>query len=143
MFNFSVRRLWFLKNVPLLPILFECWLQLITRITNPAISPLIEEIEAEVSSWDGIRVTLHKYGGLQFNYLNKEIGHIHGIGLLDILFTRKMRNQLVSEGKVLEHHVYPNSGWISFYIKTKSDLNTAIELLKMSKELKAKQHVSY
>ena len=69
---------------------------------------------------------------MQFNYKDVEIGHIHINGLLDILFDRKTKLQLFTEGKIENHHTFINSGWVSFYIKQKEDKEYAIKLLKMA-----------
>ena len=73
---------------------------------------------------------VHKFGGIQFNLNRRELGHIHGNGLLDILFSRKIKSQLLKEGKVKEHHTFGNSGWITFQIQNTEDKKLAIELLK-------------
>ncbi len=88
-----------------------------------------DEIENEVLSWDGTHVSLHKFGGMQFNYGQKEIGHLHSNGLLDILFTRQVKQKLLASGKAEVHHVFKKSGWISFYIATEQDLINAKYLL--------------
>lgn len=60
------------------------------------------------------------------------MGHIHSNGLLDILFDRKTKQLLFMEGKIEHHHIFVNSGWVSFYIKQKEDKVYAIKLLKMA-----------
>lgn len=55
-------------------------------------------------------ITMHKYRGIQFNYRNKEIGHMHGNGMVDILLDRKTKKQLISKNMVKEHHVFKESG---------------------------------
>ncbi|TDQ08397.1 hypothetical protein ATK78_2910 [Pedobacter metabolipauper] len=98
----------------------------------------MDEIESDVMSREGASVGLHKYGGLQFNYYGKEIGHLHSNGLLDILFDRKVKQELLLEGKINHHHVFKNSGWISFYIQDAGDMNYAKELLSIAYEKKSK-----
>ena len=80
----------------------------------------------------GVDVSLHKFGGRQFNYGRKEIGHIHSNGILDLLFSIKMKKNLLAEGRIADHHVFANSGWTSFYIRSEQDVDKAVELLKMS-----------
>ncbi|MFZ3196051.1 MAG: luciferase family protein, partial [Bacillus mycoides] len=41
------------------------------------------------------------------------------------------RDELVSQGLVKPHHVLPESGWISYYIKSEDDIPFAIELFRM------------
>jgi Family of unknown function (DUF5519) len=138
-FSFAVRYLGFLKHVPLLPHLFETLLKMGTLLSNKVILDHIDDIETEVLSWKGTSTRSHKFGGLQFDVDKREIGHIHGNGLLDILFNRDLKAKLIADGKAMDHHIFPNSGWISFYIKTSDDRKNAIELLQRSYDLKKNQ----
>ncbi|SRR5258706_73314 len=132
MFNFIVKYLGFLKHVPLLPHLFDAFMKIALLIYHKDILDYLDEIENEVLSWKKTSAHLHKFGGIQFNLNGKEIGHIHSNGLLDILFSKEVKMQFVKEGRVNEHHIFKNSGWISFYIRTIDDKNLAIELLRRS-----------
>jgi len=132
MFRFIVKHLGFLKQVPLLPHLFDSQLKLWVLLTNRQLLDCFDDIENEVLSWDGTGLSVHKFGGLQFNCNDKEIGHVHSNGILDIRFSRITKQQLIAEGKVTDHHVFGNSGWISFYIRKREDVAYAVKLLKMS-----------
>ena len=132
MFDIAVKYAGFLKHVPVLPHAFDGLLKMNKLFTNKKILDYIDEIENEVSGWEGVTICAHKFGGLQFDAFRKEIGHIHGNGLLDILFTRRIKEQLVSEGKAKEHHVFKNSGWISLPVTNETEKNTAVELLRLS-----------
>jgi hypothetical protein len=132
MFSFVVKYFGFLKSVPLLAHLFDSHFKFWALITNSQVLYCLDDIEAEVLSWKGTSAGLHKYGGLQFNFHKKEIGHIHSNGILDIRFNRETKQQLLTEGKIKQHHIFTNSGWISFYVKKKNDADYAIKLLKMA-----------
>jgi len=132
MFNFVVRYLGFLKRVPLLPHLFDSQLKLWLLLTNNEIMDCLDDLEAEVLAWYGTSVSLHKFGGIQFNCKGKEIGHVHSNGILDILFTRSIKQALIDEGRISDHHVFKNTGWISFYIRKKADYEYAKKLLHMA-----------
>jgi hypothetical protein len=136
MFNFTVKYFGFLKHIPFLPLLFDFFLKIETLIKNKQVLFFMDEIEEEVLSWQKTKSGFHKYGGIQFDTGKKEIGHIHSNGLLDILFSKEIKERLIAENKVIEHHIFKNSGWISFFIRTKQDKNAALELLKYSYELK-------
>jgi hypothetical protein len=92
----------------------------------------MRQIEREVSLWEGVAAVPHRFGGVEFNLGRAEIGHVHQNGLVDIPFTMALRNQLLSEGLASEHHVLPNSGWVSFRIKTEADVQRATWLLRLS-----------
>jgi predicted DNA-binding protein (MmcQ/YjbR family) len=132
MFDFVVKYLGFLKNVPLLPQVFEAFLILWSFIFKPEVLDCIDTIRDEVLSWSDTTECRHKDGGMQFDCCGKEIGHVHGNGILDILFSKKMKEQLLAEGKIRDHHLFAGTGWISFYITQKEDAAYAMKLLRLS-----------
>ena len=132
MFAFVTRYLAIFKYIPGAAMIFDTWLKLWSLIVKPDLLNYIDDIEAEVLKWPGTNVRFHKYGGLQFNYEDKEIGHIHSNGLLDVLLSRKIKQCLLAEERITEHHVFKNTGWISFYINTDSDKKYALKLLRIS-----------
>ena len=101
-------------------------------ICKPNVLNWLDDIEKEVSSWEGISISIHKYGGIQFNYNAKEIGHLHSNGLLDILYNKQIKTQLLEGGRIKPHHVFEKSGWISFHIVNSGDKDYAKELLKIA-----------
>jgi hypothetical protein len=136
MFEFVVRYFSFLKNIPSLPQIFDGLTRLNTFIFKREILNYMDEIERKVLSWEGTSLKIHKYGGIQFDVNDKEIGHIHSNGLLDVLLKREIKAQLIKEGRVENHHTFGQSGWISFHIKNEQDKKYAIELLEYSYFLK-------
>jgi hypothetical protein len=101
-------------------------------VFNPQIMHYIEKIESEVVTWPHVSTTIHRFGGLQFNYFGTEIGHIHSNGILDILFSKKLKQTMIQDGLVSEHHIFKHSGWTSFYVNSKSDADKAMLLLELS-----------
>ena len=132
MFAFIVKRLGFMKHIPFAAAGIDGLLRLHTVIWHPKVSDYLDEVEQSVLAWEGAWLGYHKYGGIQFNVGKKEIGHVHGNGLLDIHFTKSKKAQLLSEGRVEEHHVLENTGWISLYIRSDADKENAISLLHES-----------
>lgn len=130
MFDWVVKYLGPLKHVPLLPHVFDAFLKITSLLYNRHLPDYVDEIETEVRSWQHTSVSAHKYGGLQFNNNHRELGHIHGNGLLDILLSRAQKSVLIKQYPVQDHHVFKNSGWVSFKIETEKDKQTAIELLR-------------
>jgi len=103
------------------------------------IKDAMQKIKESVSAWEGVTSCAHRFGGIEFSLGKRELGHVHGNKLVDIPFPKEIRNELVESGKVLPHHILPDSGWISFYIKDEKDVNTAIELIKLSYETALKK----
>lgn len=92
-----------------------------------------------VISWSGVTVQPHRFGGVEYVIGKREIGHIHGDSLVDIPFPRKVRDGIVAAGRAQPHHILPETGWVSFYIRQKHDVEDAISLLRESYEIAIKQ----
>jgi hypothetical protein len=95
-----------------------------------------KQIEHEVASWDGVTVEPHRFGGVEFRVGRRELGHLHGNRLADLPFPVKVREQLVAAGRARPHHVLPDSGWVSVYIR---DVAAVVDLFRMSYERPWKQ----
>ena len=90
-------------------------------------------------SWDGVSIAPHRFGGVEYRLGTRELGHIHGDHLVDIPFPKKVRDEIVSTGLAEPHHILPETGWISFYLRDAGDEQKAIHLLERSYEIALKQ----
>jgi hypothetical protein len=93
---------------------------------------LTEKFANVLSSWAGVSMHPHRFGGQEFRFRDAEIGHTHIGGILDIPFPRALRDALLDEGLAEEHHWVPNSGWITYRIRTDDDFEHAIWLARLS-----------
>src|SRR5437016_3553862 len=89
-------------------------------------------IEREVLSWPGTSAEPHRFGGVEFRVNHHEIGHLHGSRQADLPFPVRMRRELVESGRASLHHILPDSGWVTFYIRGPEDLQTVIELFRLN-----------
>lgn len=128
---FCSRRLSFLKHVPGLPQLLDSCLLLLTTFAAPWTLRERRRFAEEVLSWPEVHATVHRYGGLQFNVGKRELGHLHGNGVLDLLFSPRQRDEIVRDGKAQAHHTFPNSGWVTFSIRGTEDFVHALDLLAL------------
>ena len=96
-------------------------------------------ISEAVTSWPGVTVQPHRFGGVEYVIGRREVGHIHGDHLVDIPFPKKVREEIVAAGRAQPHHVLPESGWVSFYLRQEADVEQAIALLRESYEIARKQ----
>lgn len=96
-------------------------------------------IEERVLAWPGVEAHPHRFGGVEYRLGNREVGHIHGDHMLDIAFPKRVREELVAAGLALPHHLLPQSGWVSFYLREEGDVEHAINLLARSYELALEQ----
>ena len=90
-------------------------------------------------TWNGMEAHPHRFGGTEFRIGRREIGHIHGDYLVDIPFPKRIRDEIVSAKEAEPHHILPETGWVSFYLREEGDIAKAIDLLKRSYEIALKQ----
>jgi hypothetical protein len=91
-------------------------------------------IAHEVAAWPGVSVRSHAPGFLEFRVDRRELGHLHGDRLADLPFPVRVREELVVAGKATIHHAHPESGWVSFYIRSSSDVAAVIDLFRLNYE---------
>jgi len=91
-----------------------------------------EQIHNAVLSWTGVTFGTHRFGGREYRLGRREIGHVHGNHLVDIPFPKPVHDELIAAGKAQPHHVLPNSGWVSFRIRSAEDVEQAVALLRRS-----------
>ncbi len=89
-------------------------------------------LTALVSDWPGLETAPHRFGGVEFRVDRREIGHIHHGGMLDLPFPVRVRRELVAAGRAEAHHMLPNTGWVTFRIRTEHELPAAVELLRLN-----------
>lgn len=92
-----------------------------------------------LSSWDGVSMAPHRFGGVEYRLGTRELGHIHGDALVDIPFPTKVRDEIVSAKLAEPHHILPETGWVSFYLRDEADIQKAVDLLKRSYEIAVRQ----
>jgi len=90
-----------------------------------------ELIRQEVASWPGVEAVPHRFGGIEYRYGRKEMGHVHGDRLADLPFPRRIHDDLVASGRAQPHHVLPDSGWVSVWMADDEDAKAVIELFRM------------
>jgi hypothetical protein len=94
--------------------------------------PIVEKIKREVESWDGVSVSPHRYGGLEFRVGRRELGHLHGSRFADLPFPIAVRTQLVQNGQADRHHILPRSGWVTRWIAGDADVDAVIGLFRLN-----------
>lgn len=98
-----------------------------------------ERITQAVTAWQGVSTQPHRFGGVEYVIGKREIGHIHGNYLVDIPFPKKVRDEIVAAGRAAPHHILPETGWVSFYLRREEDVAQAIALLFESYQIAQKQ----
>jgi hypothetical protein len=132
LFAFLSRRLGLLKRLTLLPHLLEALLTAFTAITRPSLYRRIVRLREEVRTWPSVSERVHRYGGIQFDCSGRELGHVHGNGVVDLSFRRAVCDELVSTGRALPHHTLPDSGWVTVPLRYDEDREVAVALFRLA-----------
>jgi hypothetical protein len=93
-----------------------------------------DAIIREVSAWPGVATGRHRYGGVEFRCGRRELGHLHGSRLADLPFPLLVRDELVAAGRAEPHHIYSESGWVSYFIRGESDVADVVALFRLNYE---------
>lgn len=94
--------------------------------------PQLMKLEDTVSAWPQISVHPHQFSAREFRFGKAEVGHVHDGGIVDMPFPRTVRDALLAEGLAEEHPWVPNSGWVTFRVRSDKDLQHAIWLMRLS-----------
>ena len=92
----------------------------------------IEKLERCLSSWPEVTVYRHRFGEREYRFRTAEMGRVDGGGIVDIPFPCSIRDALLAEGLAEAHRLVPNSGWITFTIRSYPDLEHALWLMRLS-----------
>ena len=92
-------------------------------------APIIDWVRREALSWPGVSEAPHRFGGIEFRYGRRELGHLHGDYLADLPFPTRLRRELVDAGRAL-----PHSGWVSYPIRDAAAVPGAIALFRLAYE---------
>lgn len=90
-----------------------------------------ELIREAVGSWPGVEAVPHRFGGVEYRYGHKEMGHVHGDRLADLPLPRKLHDEAIASGKAEPHHVLPDSGWVTCRMSGPEDAARVIELFRV------------
>lgn len=88
-------------------------------------------IKEAVASWAGVDALTHRFGGIEYRFGRKEMGHVHGDRLADLPLPRRLHDEVIAAGRARPHHVLPDTGWVSCWMATPDDVEGVIELFRM------------
>jgi hypothetical protein len=91
-------------------------------------------IRDTVTSWPGVEATQHRFGGVEYRFGRKELGHVHGDRLADLPLPRRLRDEVIASGRAKPHHVLPQTGWVSCWMTGPEDAAVVIELFRSQYE---------
>ncbi|HTM25609.1 MAG TPA: luciferase family protein [Vicinamibacterales bacterium] len=91
-----------------------------------------DAVVREVSAWPGVAIGRHRFGGTEFRFGRRELGHLHGNRQADLPFPLLVRNDLVAAGRAEPHHIYPDSGWVTYFIRDERDVEPVVALFRLN-----------
>jgi hypothetical protein len=89
-----------------------------------------DRIRKIVESWDGVSSHPHRFGGVEFRAGGRELGHLHGDMLADLLLPKAAHDGAIAEGRAQPHHVLPESNWVSIPIRGPEQMQEVVDLLR-------------
>jgi hypothetical protein len=104
-----------------------------------SVSGAAQRIQTELLNWPHVEAHPHRFGGTEYRIGRRELGHIHGDHLVDLPFPTKVRDEVVAAGQAEPHHLLPDTGWVSLYLREPADVDRALALFRLSFELAIKQ----
>jgi hypothetical protein len=129
-FDFAVRRLRWLARFPPAPQLFDALLLAWTAVRHRERLKAMEAIEAAALEIPGVRLAVHRFGGVGFSLARRELGHLHGNGLLDLHTGRELARELVAARRAEGHHFFGESAWVSYWVRSAADVPKAAALIQ-------------
>ena len=128
--SFLSARLRILRSIPPLPHLLDTFLWIHTFLFRKKTFRVMEDLFEDVLTWDGVTWHLHRFGGREWRVLGREIGHLHGNGVLDIFLPdKRIAEEAIGSEEALEHHTHPKTAWVSIALETPPDADAAKRLL--------------
>lgn len=93
-----------------------------------------ETIRDAVLAWPGVEAVPHRFGGTEYRYGKREMGHVHGDWLADLPLPRRVHDEVIAAGRAQPHHILPDTGWVSCRLHGPEDVDGVIELFRMQYE---------
>jgi hypothetical protein len=94
-----------------------------------------ERITEEVESWPGVESGHGRRGEFAFKVGGREIGHLHGDRSAHFFFPKETWAQLIDEGRVEPHPVFPDrEGPAARRIEGDGDVSDVIALMRLNYE---------
>ncbi|MCA9705939.1 MAG: MATE family efflux transporter [Myxococcales bacterium] len=102
---------------------------------SPAVDVALQALVRGVSDLADVDVHPTRQRALGFFVGQRELGHVHHRGQLDMAFPPEVRDQLVREGKVDHHRIVHDSCWVTHRLEEEADVPEAIWLLHLAHAL--------
>jgi len=100
-----------------------------------------QSITAEVTSWPGVTAGPGRRSEYAFNVGRREIGHLHGDHAAHFSFPKTVWAELLAEGRIEPHPVFPGSqGRAARRINGDDDVRDVIALMRLNYDRAVARH---
>src|SRR3982750_2438999 len=100
-----------------------------------------ERITEEVTSWPGVTAGPGRRGEYAFTVGRREIGHLHGNHAAHFSFPKSVWAELIAEGRIVPHPVFPDSqGPAARRINGDDDVRGVIALMRLNYDRAGARH---
>jgi hypothetical protein len=100
-----------------------------------------QQITDEVTSWPGIEAGPGDRGEFAFTLGRRQIGHLHGDHAAHFSFPKDVWRELIAQGRIAPHPVFPNSqGPAARRIENQDDVRDVIALLRLNYDRALARH---
>jgi len=93
---------------------------------------LFEDLKIWILQLPGVTQATHRFGGTEFQVEGLEFMHHHGPSFLDIRLSKDDQATALKNGTALPHRFAPQTGWVSFRIEKREDLDPARKLIQLA-----------
>lgn len=103
---------------------------------SPAVDLALAELVGQMRDLPDVDVHLtSRQRALGFFVGERELGHVHHRGQLDVAFPPAVRDQLVREGRTSHHRIVHDSCWVTHRLASVDDVAEAVWLLRLAHAL--------
>jgi hypothetical protein len=97
----------------------------------------VQALVDEVGSWPGVETGVEpRFGGPAFYIGRRQLGHLHDArergAFADLPLPRRVRDELIEQGRARVHSAMPDSGWLTVPVRTTADLQNAIDVFRLA-----------
>jgi putative MATE family efflux protein len=103
--------------------------------SSPAVDLALIELVGQMRDLPDVDAQLTRQRALGFFVGQRELGHVHHRGQLDLAFPPEVRDQLVREGRVDHHRIVHDSCWVTHRLESVDDVAEAVWLLRLAHAL--------
>jgi hypothetical protein len=98
---------------------------------NPArtVEGMAIRIAETVDSWEGATTYALRSGDVELRAADSQLGYLHGDTMADLLLPDGIRDKAIATGLAHQHHVLPDSNWVTVHIRRPEQLKEIVALL--------------